>query len=95
MCCKPNQPLYAAIDTPQNSTRAMASPHGKTEHNSLESHSTDLELNDMGDESIDHEGELDLNHYNIVNEVWYYCSVDWGSRCEPSCIFLRVLVDAG
>ena len=25
---------------------------------------------------------LDLNHYKVINEVWYYCSVDWGSKCK-------------
>lgn len=22
----------------------------------------------------------DLNHYKVVNQVWHYCSVDWGSK---------------
>ena len=31
---------------------------------------------------------LDLNHYNLINEVWYYCSVDRGPRCEQhACSF--------
>ena len=25
---------------------------------------------------------LDLNHYKVINEVWYYCSVDWGRKCK-------------
>lgn len=26
--------------------------------------------------------ELNLNYYQFVNEVWHFCSVDWGSRCK-------------
>lgn len=25
---------------------------------------------------------LDLNHYRIVDEVWHFASVDWGSKCS-------------
>lgn len=28
------------------------------------------------------ESELNLNYYHFVNEVWHFCSVDWGSRCK-------------
>lgn len=28
------------------------------------------------------ESELNLNYYQFVNEVWHFCSVDWGSRCK-------------
>lgn len=28
------------------------------------------------------ESELNLNYYHLVNEVWHFCSVDWGSRCK-------------
>ena len=24
----------------------------------------------------------DLNHYNVVSEVWHYFSVDWNARCK-------------
>jgi hypothetical protein len=29
---------------------------------------------------------LDLNHYQIVDEVWHYSSVDWGSKCSHTPI---------
>lgn len=28
------------------------------------------------------ESELNFNYYHLVNEVWHFCSVDWGSRCK-------------
>lgn len=33
------------------------------------------------------ESELNLNYYHLVNEVWHFCSVDWGSRCKTSKSF--------
>lgn len=27
---------------------------------------------------------VDVSHYNMVNEVWHYCSVDWGKKCKGS-----------
>ena len=29
-------------------------------------------------------GLLDLNHYRIIDEVWHFCSVDWGHRCKTN-----------
>lgn len=34
------------------------------------------------------EDMLDLSHYRMVNEVWHYCSVDWGARCKRPCPYL-------
>ena len=31
--------------------------------------------------SIDETEYLQLSHYKLIDEVWHYCSVDWGSRC--------------
>lgn len=39
-----------------------------------------LEASDVESEP---ESELNLNYYHLVNEVWHFCSVDWGSRCKP------------
>ena len=25
---------------------------------------------------------LDINHYQIVDDVWHFSSVDWGRNCE-------------
>ena len=30
---------------------------------------------------------LDISHYKVVNEVWHFCSVDWGKRCKESLTF--------
>ena len=49
---------------------------------SVESHTSDIEAHEMVNASRSKASGLDLNHYRVVNEVWHYCSVDWGSRCK-------------
>lgn len=40
----------------------------------------DAEKNSAGDQSDSEAGGMDLSHYNIVDEVWHYCSTDWSSK---------------
>jgi len=51
------------------------------ERKSIDTHSSDPEAHEM-EESRRDNSPLDLNHYRIVDEVWHFCSVDWGSKCE-------------
>ncbi|KAI9808671.1 MAG: hypothetical protein M1825_003823 [Sarcosagium campestre] len=46
---------------------------------------------DLQSESRDQ--TLDLNHYRLVDDVWHYCSVDWGDKCEATnvCIGYNAL----
>ena len=91
MLSNPNKPKYAGIGSQQTGDQVMASPSEKAEDHSMASDSTDPERNEKGNERVSNAGGLDLNHYNIVNEVWYYCSVDWGSKCKSPAIKLFIL----
>ena len=82
MCSEPNKPKYAGIHTHPNDMAAENQSPSKTEVTSLESHSLDVEANEKGTKTTDDAGNIDLNHYSMVNEVWYYCSIDWGSKCK-------------
>lgn len=82
MCCQPGTPLPAVIDTRQSGTHLRTDPQLKYDRSPVDSQSSDLESNEKGNEASEHAANLDVNHYRMVNEVWYYCSVDWGSKCE-------------
>ena len=54
----------------------------KLDRSSFESQAADIEKMQTLNEPASHATTPDLNHYTIVNEVWYFCSVDWGSKCK-------------
>lgn len=95
MCCQPGSPVRAGVETIQDGMRATKPAMQKAEIKSVGSHSTDMELQENGIESDDDPTFVDLNHYNIVNEVWYFCSVDWGSKCKASRTTLEIGIDSG
>ncbi|KAL2043302.1 hypothetical protein N7G274_003608 [Stereocaulon virgatum] len=47
---------------------------------SVDARSSDIEMFEDGATSPIQSPLPDLSHYKLVNEVWHYCSVDWGSR---------------
>lgn len=81
MCCQHNTPLVARADPGKRAKRSTVAPRRKQERSSIESYSTDVEKNEKVERSANRAVDLDLNHYTMINEVWYYCSVDWGSKC--------------
>lgn len=44
---------------------------------------------DQDQKSVSSDGVLDLNHYQIVDEVWHFASVDWSSNCEADLSLLN------
>jgi hypothetical protein len=58
----------------QESKRSEGSATGREEEESIGMtelmHSTQLEM------------VQDLSHYQLVNDVWHWSTVDWGRRCE-------------
>lgn len=73
-----DKPMPAVVPTQQEDVQAMMDSSRK----SVESHTGDIEgLHELR-EFESRAGELDLNYYRLVNEVWHFCSVDWGSRCK-------------
>ena len=64
--------------------RVGFSPFNPTilERKSTDTHSADLEKDEKGLPVLARFPMLDLNHYKMVNEVWHYYSVDWGTNCR-------------
>jgi len=94
MCCQPGSPVRAGVEMIPDGMRATKPALQQAELNSVESHSTDMERHEKVIESEDDPTFVDLNHYNIVNEVWYFCSVDWGSKCEAPRTILEIRTDS-
>ena len=65
--------------------RAGLNPFNTTilERKSTDTHSADLEKDEKGLPVLTRLPMLDLNHYKMVNEVWHFYSVDWGTNCRP------------
>lgn len=78
MCTNPTVPLH--VDGGPQRIREQKTHFSK--YASSSSHSSDPEKDGHEHVSISDASTLNLNHYNIVNEVWHYCSVDWGSKCK-------------
>ena len=79
MGCEPLTP--ALVVQEEHVSRRKAFVQAYKERMSTDKHSLDPEALEM-EETRDHDEPLDLNHYRIVDEVWHFCSVDWGSRCK-------------
>ena len=72
-----------AVATGQRSSkRSHEDPQHSTKRSSqVHQQASDPEKNDFSTKSLaDATATLDLSHYKLINEVWHYCSVDWGHR---------------
>lgn len=75
MCSDHSKPLTpAVVEHPQKSSLSSM----------MHRHQDDIEMAPPGASEVESEleSELNLNYYHLVNEVWHFCSVDWGSRCK-------------
>ena len=91
MTSDPDKPAVVTTANQQNRKRAML-PWLK-DRSSFDSHAEDVEMTPTREEPPSHATSLDMNHYRIVNEVWYYCSVDWGTKCKGSVRYeVRLLI---
>ncbi len=89
------EPLTPALVVPEESlSRRQAIYKAYKERKSMDTHSSDPEAHEM-EESHKTDEPLDLNHYRIVDEVWHYCSVDWGSKCEALLDYQESLAKPG
>lgn len=84
-------PMPAADSTKQEDVHATKSSSRTKSLKSVESDSGDIEGRCEPEKSDSPPGELDLNYYHLVNEVWHFCSVDWGSQCKFRRFLLRRL----
>ena len=82
MTSDPRRPAVVTTANQLNRKRAML-PWIK-DRSSFDSRTEDLEMTPTREQPPSHATSLDMNHYRMVNEVWYYCSVDWGTRCKGS-----------
>lgn len=77
-----DKPMPAVVPTQQEDVQAMIDYSRPKSFKSVESHSGDIESHHEMEKLKSQAGELDLNYYRLVDEVWHFCSVDWGSRCR-------------
>ena len=82
MICDPEKPAMVAMESYQTHGMRARMHRWKLDRQSIDSHAVDLEMTPTYEKLASHDAGLDLNHYRLVNEVWYYCSVDWGSKCK-------------
>ena len=92
MKCDPLTPVPAVTESTQNRssgrffTRKDNKEHEERETTKFQSsqvNEIDMEKATKDLSSSAHAAKgLDLNHYKVINDVWYYCSVDWGRKCK-------------
>lgn len=79
--------MPAVVPTQQEDVQAVLESSRPKSFRSVESHFGDMEgHHELGERES---SELDLNYYRLVNEVWHFCSVDWGSRCKFLALMLN------
>ena len=76
----PNKPVVVPLANHQSRRRDVINRF-KFERQSFESQVADMEMTLATDSTATHAMGADINHYRLVDEIWYYCSVDWGTRC--------------
>lgn len=90
MCSDPTPPKPSPLRSKKSTATLRSRRSGKSHksHNSERStKNTSLESEEsIGMTDMMHSTQLemvrDLSHYNIVNDVWHWSSVDWGRRCK-------------
>ena len=79
MGCDPLKPALVVHEEHLNKGQALV--RACKERMSIDRHSSDPEALEL-EEPSDYEKPPNLNHYRIVDEVWHFCSVDWGFKCK-------------
>lgn len=82
MCSEHNTPVPVPQKTPASGMRARANKAYARylERPSIDTHSSNQEVEEKAIPRQVRSPMLDLSHYKVVNQVWHYCSVDWGSK---------------
>ena len=78
MCQQHDLPKLAVISPHNQQSKAIPHSPRMLGRKSHESHFTDPEKVEQIEACSPALPDLDLNHYRLVDEVWYYCSIDWG-----------------
>lgn len=95
MCSDPVPPKTKPLQ-PKKSSATLRSRKSNRSHKTQDSQKSSKEQSLDSEESIGmtdmmHSTQLemvrDLSHYQIVNDVWHWSSVDWGRRCMCSMSF--------
>lgn len=83
MCCDPLKPVPAAPVLHQHRLDNLLHPNyrqdEKTNNSSIQAIDVEGGKDDPYNMRISH-ASIDLNHYVIANEVWHFCSTDWGPK---------------
>ena len=92
MCSEHNTPVSVPQKVPASGLRArFDKTYSKYVRESIDTHSSDPESNEKATLPTSRTPMLDLNHYKVVNQVWHYYSVDWGTNY--TCIGYNSLSD--
>lgn len=88
MCSDPVAPRPKSLSTKKSSaTLRSRKSHKSGKSQKSKSSSTDSESS-IGMTDLMHSTQLemvrDLSHYQIVDDVWHWSTVDWGRRCKSS-----------
>jgi len=89
MCSKIDTPEPAVAEPRRSGLRQMMHTQRRLERKSVESGTTDGESHELSATPFLHPNTRYFNHWRLVNEVWYYCSVDWGSKCMAVPVFFK------
>ena len=81
MCSDHGRPIPQSPEagTPTHTWNKL---HFTTRHMRTETQTIDPEKDGDGMVATTSPNALDISHYKVVKEVWHYCSVDWGEKCE-------------
>lgn len=80
MLTDPDKPIPAIVPIQPNVVHAIKNTSFPKGFKSVESDSGDIESHhELAEVESD---DLDLNFYRLINEVWHFCSVDWGAGCK-------------
>lgn len=81
--CSKHSPKATRV---QHDGRPPDETHLKSHFRSLQPPYSDPEKNSRELQARIKDPLSNLNHYNVVNEVWHYFSVDWGFKCRTATI---------
>ena len=88
MCSDHNKPAPVP-SVSQHNGHVWDKFHFIPQHAALDSPTSDPEKDGTRGAATVARDTLDISHYKVVNEVWHFCSVDWGERCKGFCTFWR------
>ena len=85
MCSEHNTPVVGPEKARPSRSRSRPRTPSRVavDHESVDAHSSDLEKDEHRISEPGQVPMLDMSHYKMIDQVWHFCSVDWGAKCKP------------